>query len=204
MSSGTRDQRDDTTDVEESDEEQETGDEAEEDPPVTWFYPMPISKLVLFGVLGSFWFCMYWMYRCWHAYRAAWGYSKRDFWRKVHAATGFEISPFWRAALAGGYCFALYPAVQRESKAARLRGLGAPIVLAFLFNALVFAASSDDPFTRLLYTPVWAILPAQLAINRLNARSGVPIGFRTSAGELAFVALGAFLTYSSLGGSGAR
>jgi hypothetical protein len=179
--------------------EQETETDRDEQPRV-WFYPMPLGKFVLFGVIGSTWFCVYWMYRCWRAYRDAWGYSKRDFWERVHAKTGFRISPFWRSVLSGSYCFALFPAVQRESKAARLPGLGAPIVLALLFNFLGLVVMNAEALTRLLFTPAWAILPVQLTINRLNTRAGLPIASRSSAAEIAFVVFGALGTCASLWG----
>jgi len=143
-----------------------------------WFVPTSVAKVVVFGVIGGWLYCAYWMYRNWQAYRRAWGYSREPFWRSVHEATGYRISPFWRAVFAGGYTFCLFPAVHRECRHNGVRGVAVPIILAILFQFLVLSSQQQPAYVRLLFSPVWVIVPVQLAINRLNwsVRREAPFG----------------------------
>jgi hypothetical protein len=158
-----------------------------------WFVPMSLAKLVVFGVIGGGLYCAFWMYRNWQAYRAAWGYSREPFWRQVHAATGYRISPFWRATLGSGYTLCLFPAVHRECRNNRVRGVAAPVALAFLFQLLIFASLLQPPFVRFLLSPIWVFVPVQFAINRLN-RTRQP-AFALDPAELLFVVLGGLLRW---------
>jgi hypothetical protein len=159
------------------------------------FRPMPVALLLVFGAAGGWLYCAYWMYRNWVFYRNASGYSRAAFWHRVHRATGYEISPFWRAVLSSGYCFCLLPAVERECRAACVLGVGAPVLLAFAFNGLPVFAASAHPLLRIAALQVWALVPVQLAINRLNAAAGLKPAFHTTAVELLIVAVGGYLTW---------
>ena len=57
------------------------------------FRPLPLTLLLIFGAVGGWLYCAYWMYRNWVLYRAASGYSRADFWDRVREATGYRISP---------------------------------------------------------------------------------------------------------------
>ncbi len=159
------------------------------------FRPLPLALLVVYGAVGGWLYCVYWMYRNWALYRMESGYSRAGFWRRVRRATGYEISPFWRAVLAGCYAFCLFPAVERECRVARVVGTRAPVLLAFAFNALPVFAVSEQPLLRVLASPIWAVVPVQLAINRLNATIGRKPGFRTAAVELLIVGVGGYLAW---------
>lgn len=158
---------------------------------------MPIIKLLAFGIVGGWPYFAYWMYSHWLAYRLAWGYSRKRFWRRVHRATGYRVSPFWRAVLQGFYCFSLFPAVQRECRAHRVRGIGAPVLLAVLFGWLMplLTAVAEPLVVKAFLSPAWALVPVQLGINRLNRSAGVEPRFGVRAIELVFVALGLIVSW---------
>ncbi|MET0790078.1 MAG: hypothetical protein ABW061_01030 [Polyangiaceae bacterium] len=161
--------------------------------PLDWFYPMPVSRLIVFGLLGGALYSIYWFYKNWAAYRRAWGYSREPFWRDVFSATGYRVSALWRALLSGFYCFSLFPAVQRECKANRVAGPGVPFLLAALFGCLALWASvkARSPVIGLV-GPTWALVPVQFAINRLNAQFGRRRHDRISGAEVVCVLFGAF------------
>ena len=92
------------------------------------FCALPLTKLLVYGVVGSWLYVLYWMYRNWKAYRDADGYSRRKFWRRVRKKTGYRPSPFWRAFFNSAYCFCLFPAVDRACVLGGVRGLGAPLL----------------------------------------------------------------------------
>jgi len=160
------------------------------------FYSVPLPQLLAFGLIGANLYVGYWMYRCWSAYAAAWGYSRRGFWRRVDRATGYRVNPFWRAVLGSFYCLALFPAIQRECRQSRVRALPFPMLLGWVLNVLAVAhASPTSLVVRLALSPVWALVLVQLAINRLSTKRGVRPRFRTTAIELLFVTLGGLLTW---------
>lgn len=163
-----------------------------------WFHPMPIAKLIAFGIVGGWLYCVYWFYENWRAYRRAWGYSREPFWRDVHAATGYRVGPFWRAVLSESYCFSLFPSVQQECVANRVTGIGAPLLLAVLFVlSRAYGALTPRALASGLISAAWPLVPVQLAINRLNHSSGKRLRFRVTGLEIALVVLGALLTWSA-------
>jgi hypothetical protein len=164
--------------------------------PDVWFYPLPIWQLIAFGLAGGGFFQVYWSYRCWSAYRAAWGYSRGEFWRSVYAATGYRISPFLRSLLGLNYALFLFPAVERECRAACVRGARAPVAFALCAAVLgMLGLAHHGGLAASLLSPIWAVIPVQLAVNRLNERAGRRIAFRANGLELLLVALGAFLKW---------
>ncbi len=180
-------------DAEEDGDEREPASERPASKHDSWFFPTSLAKVVVFGVIGGGLYCAFWMYRNWQAYRAAWGYSREPFWRQVHAATGYRISPFWRATLGSGYTLCLFPAVHRECRNNRVPGVAAPIVLAFLFQLLIFASLQQSASARFLFSPIWVFVPVQAAINRLNRKHKPTFGLDPA--ELLFVALGGLLRW---------
>jgi hypothetical protein len=98
------------------------------------FCVVPLAKLLVFGVLGSWLYLFYWTYRNWSVYRAADGYSRQAFWRSVRQKTGYRPSPFWRAFFGAGYCFCLFPAIHRECLVGGVQGLRAPIFVAAVYS----------------------------------------------------------------------
>ena len=182
----------------EVDEVDEGAPDSAPPPPGDFFFPMPVSRLIVFGLLGGWLYGVFWFYKNWQAYRRAWGYSSEPFWRDVHAATGYRISASWRALLSGFYCLSLFPAVQRECKANRVAGLGAPFVLAASMMLLaIFGALYPTRFVVGLIGQAWALVPVQLAINRLNRHVERPLHVRIGAVEAALVVLGAIGTWSA-------
>jgi hypothetical protein len=166
-----------------------------------FFFPASVTRVALFSLIGSWFYAGYWMYRAWAAYRRAWGYSREPFWRKVHARTGYRVSPVWRAILGSAYCFALFPAVDRECRAAGVPGLRAPLLLALVFSAVRVFGDSESLWLRLASSPVWALVPAQLAINRLNTAGKRASFFGIEAAEWAWLGVGAMVTLGRVFGS---
>jgi len=163
----------------------------EVDAPEVWFYPNHLGKLVLFGLVGGGPFLFFWAYRSWQAYAANAGYSRHGFWRRVRRATGYRPSPFWRALLATNYFLCLFPAVDRECRARGLRGVPAAEVLAAGVAVLWFVEGRiPGLLVSSLLSPVWLLVPVQLAINRLHLREGRPLHPRTDGWEVLWVALG--------------
>jgi hypothetical protein len=161
-----------------------------------WFHAEPVWKLVVFGLAGSSIYIFFWMYRNWSAYRHASGYSRRPFWRQVKRTTGYEPSPFWRSVFGVTYCFCLFPAVDRECRRNGVEGVVAPIALAIAYDVvmpLIWAAVAGP--IRLPRLDVLALVPVQLAINRLNCHAGRPARFRVQGIELVAVAVGAWLQW---------
>jgi len=173
------------------------GGEQPDDGKQVAFCVVPVLKLLLYGVVGSWPYLCYWMYRNWKAYRVADGYSRRAFWRRVRKKTGYRPSPFWRAFFNSAYCFCLFPAVDRACVLGGVRGLGAPILLATAYNMVggitPFALQALDlPVLNLV---VLVLVPVQLAINRLNAAAKVTPRFSWNGVEALFVAGGAWLQW---------
>jgi len=159
-----------------------------------WFYPNHLGKLLLFGLVGGSWFLWYWSYRSWKAYVENKGYSRATFWRSVEKATGYRPSAFWRALLHSSYALCLFPAVDRECRARKVRGLpGAELWALALGVLLYFHNEVPGLVGRCAVSPVWAVVPAQLGINRLQKKAGHRVRFRTSGWELVWLALGAYL-----------
>lgn len=185
-------------------DEQELDEPGEDEPvlasPDAWFFPTPVLKLLLFGLIGGVWYCAYWQYRNWRAYRAAWGYSREPFWSAVHAATGYRPSPLWRALLGVWYCFALFPAVERECRAHAVSGMGAPFLLAVAFWLSSTASMMVHAFSleHFVLQPLWAMLVVQVAINRLNRSRGHGPSWQMTGMELVFVGLGALTWWGAL------
>ncbi|HEY3498642.1 MAG TPA: hypothetical protein VGK73_28320 [Polyangiaceae bacterium] len=162
-----------------------------EDAPREWFYPNHLAKLILFGLVGGAPFFVYWAYRSWKAYAANAGYSRRAFWRSVRARTGYRPSPFWRALLLQWYFLCLFPAVDRECRARGVRGVPVVEFLALGFSLLaVVSGWSTGLLEQGLFSPVWAIVPVQLGVNRLHQAEGRRIRLRTNGWEVAWVLLG--------------
>ena len=163
----------------------------------TWFEPMPVLKVLLLGIPGGMLYCMYWGYRNWAIYRRAWGYSRTPFWREVWEATGYRVSPFWRSVMFTWYALCLFLAVQREAKDKGAGGVGSPILLHLLLSVLLLyrVTVAHTPLVRALCTPVWALVPVQWAINRLNRAVGKSIPLRVNAVELLCAAVGGALLF---------
>lgn len=83
-------------------------------------------------------------------------------------------------------------------QANRVAGLGAPFLLAALL-ILLAAYGSLHPKSLVvgLLGQVWALVPVQLAINRLNRRFARRVHARISAAEAALVVLGAIGMWSA-------
>jgi hypothetical protein len=167
--------------------------------PRDWFYPNHLGKLVVFGLAGGVPFFLYWAYRSWTAYATNGGYSRRPFWRRVRKRTGYRPSPFWRAVFLDPYLLCLFPAVDRECRQRGVRGVRAAEGLALAFSLLVFARSVVEGFVeKSLLSPVWAVIPVQLAVNRLHATEGRRVSVTTDGWELIWVAVGVMLALRQL------
>jgi hypothetical protein len=181
------------------DDEGESEDAAADDQdglaaPTVWF-AIPVWRLWLFSLLGGTVYQMYWMYRCWQAFRASMGYSAQERWQERYENNRFRASPFWRAALLlYTYCWMLV--VRREALRNRVASFGPP----WLWFALQLAAITVLPFGWNLLGLSLAFLPAQLAVNRMHDklyanRVREPI----TAAELCWLAAGAFFALKAAG-----
>lgn len=132
-------------------------------PPV--FYPVLPLKLVALTLVSGGAYLYYWMYRSWRAYRDSNGYSAGAFWRAVQARTGYRPSPFWRGLLWSYYAFALFPAIDREC---RVRGEKLPLSPVVLALAVVLTSYTSSAFAGAALLPALALIPLQLAVNRVN------------------------------------
>jgi hypothetical protein len=167
--------------------------------PASWFYPNHIGKLVVFGLVGGYLFCAFWAYRSWQAYAANAGYSRRTFWNDVRRATGYRPSPFWRAVLLPYYQLCLFPAVNRECRVRGVRGVPAAELLALAFAVLArFGDQSTEFVERALLSPVWAVVPVQLAVNRLHRAEGRRLRLETDGWELLWVLVGLLALWGAL------
>jgi hypothetical protein len=163
--------------------------------PGDWFYPNHLVKFVVFGLLGGGPFFVYWAYRSWKAYAANAGYSRHVFWGRVREKTGYRPSPFWRTLFLQAYFLCLFPAVDRECRARGLRGVRGAELLAWGFGFLLLAGPEvAGVVEKGLISPVWAVLPVQLAVNRLHTTDGRPLRWTTDGWELLWVALGLLST----------
>jgi hypothetical protein len=148
----------------EADEEHDV-DEDEESTvaPVVWFCA-PVGRVMLFTLVGGWFYHAYWSYRCWSAYRSSQGYSQRARWQQIEAATRFRPSAFWRAVLAVLYDYLLLFAVRHEARRARV---GTFIVPVLGFAMQLFASYQVVWLHNLLLALAFA--PAQSTINSLGA-----------------------------------
>lgn len=176
-------------------------DELDEEPePVEW-YAVSGTRVLLAAFFGGWLYQTYWMYRWWQCYRRSRGYARAPFWAAVQARTGYQVSPLWRALLGFWYVFCLFPAVAREARRAKLRGFGAPIVVAFLYglggSGLALAGQSGFLLERVIQALV--LFSAQLTINRLNERCAQPRAFASpTAGEVICVLAGVVVSLLQL------
>jgi hypothetical protein len=163
--------------------------------PSAWFYPNHVAKVVVFGLIGGFPYLAYWGYRSWRAYADNWGYSRAPFWRGVREASGYRLSPLLRGFFIGCYAVCLFPAVDRECRARGLRGVRAAELLAWGFMLLWQIHALSQGWVPLsLFSPVWAVVPVQLAMNRLHRAEGRDLPFAASGWEIVWVLIGALMT----------
>lgn len=118
------------------------------------YFPISIAKLVLmcFGTLGFYQY--YWFYRNWTAHKQR---------------TGEDIFPFWRTVFGVIFC---YPLVRRIGEAAsghglEVRGLGW-WAAAWIIPSLLWRL--PDPYWLVTYLSIFALIPVQRVVNRLNAQ----------------------------------
>lgn len=156
-----------------------------------YFYSVPLTKLLLLGFAGGGIYQMYWMYRCWRAYRDHDGYSRAQFWRRVRKRTGYRPSPVWRALLCNSYCVALFPAVHRECVSNGAKGLRFPVPLALAYGALGAPMLLGSWHFAALAAAL--LLPVQAAINRLNSEFQHKPRWALTGGEILALLVGAFV-----------
>ena len=155
--------------------------------PAVW-YAVPTWRLWLFSLVGGAVYQAYWMYRCWHAFRASMGYSERARWLARYQQNGFRPSAFWRAALfLYSYCW--LAVVRREARSCGVKGFGPPWLW---FGLQLFSLSL--PWGWNLLGLSLAFLPVQLTMNRLHDQlSGNRAREPVTASELCWLALGLLL-----------
>jgi len=187
------DSDDEGDDSDGDDSEAPSSDRQIRSPVLVWF-AMPLWRLWLFTLVGGWVFQVYWFYRSWAAYRASWGYSKREQWLAVHARTGFRISPGWRAFLQF-YSYALLVAVRREARLNGIRSMGPPALFFVIQAVALFAGLNNVVWLEVALLSL-VFLPAQLTVNRLSdslsqGRRREPV----RGLEIASALVGAYLTW---------
>lgn len=158
------------------------------------FYPVLPLRLVALTVVSGGFYLYYWMYRSWRAYRDADGYSARAFWVTIQTRTGYRPSPFWRGLLWSYYAFALFPAIDRECRAHGEKLPISPVVLAI---AVTLTSYTSSAFAGATLLPALALVPVQLAVNRVNSRER-HLGWGMRPVEAVLVVAGAILYWGNI------
>jgi len=135
------------------------------------FFETSPWKLILLSIVTLGIYDVYWFYKN---------------WKLVKEWTGSDIKPFWRAVFGFFYCHALLSHIKECGDKAGTNPSFSPGLLSAIWIIVSLLHKLPDPYWLVCYLAVFALVPLQKEIHKLNQLSApeYPLNNKCSAWQI--------------------